>query len=258
MDSIRTILALDTTGPSCSVAVCHDGITLAETSIQTGHTHGKTLTRLIRTSLDLSGLQLNEVDALAVTTGPGSFTGIRIGIATAKGIALAAGLPVLPVTSLEALALPMANSPLPVCALLDARGDRLYAQLWLEGSPLTEALATDHVSFAAIVQEKLGLAPGSGLAPGRPLAPGSALAPASASGPVILVGSGAQPFARYAETIGLATRIAPDDRVLGSAVALAASYRMETACSSAILSPEALSATYLSVSQAERLSGITI
>ena len=87
------ILALESSATACSVALCEDGQLLAQTFQNSGLTHSRTLMPMARDLLAYSGHSLDEVDVIAVAAGPGSFTGLRIGIATAKGLAWAGGVP---------------------------------------------------------------------------------------------------------------------------------------------------------------------
>ncbi|VEN75361.1 tRNA (Adenosine(37)-N6)-threonylcarbamoyltransferase complex dimerization subunit type 1 TsaB [Candidatus Desulfarcum epimagneticum] len=98
------ILAADTGTNICSVAVCGDGEILAEISANTRQTHSRHLLRLVRQALDMAGLSISEIDAFAAATGPGSFTGLRIGVASIQGLAAASGKPAAGIPSLKALA----------------------------------------------------------------------------------------------------------------------------------------------------------
>ena len=98
------ILALDTATKTCSVALTDDGSLAAESTIIKNQTHTKHLMRLIHSVLEISGFGLSDMDGFAVTIGPGSFTGLRIGISTIKGLAQALGKPVVGISSLKALA----------------------------------------------------------------------------------------------------------------------------------------------------------
>ncbi len=98
------ILALDTATPSCSVAVTDGGTLCAELSSFKNQTHAKHLMDAIDSVLSIAGFGVDDLDGLAVTVGPGSFTGLRIGISTIKGLAHALDKPVVGISSLEALA----------------------------------------------------------------------------------------------------------------------------------------------------------
>lgn len=120
------ILAVDTATSSCSVAVADDEELLAEMTIDNGQTHSRHLTVLIRQVIRLAGISLPEIDGFAVTKGPGSFTGLRIGMSTVKGLAVASGRPVVGVPTLESLAMQSGTFNLLVCPLIDARRGEVY------------------------------------------------------------------------------------------------------------------------------------
>jgi tRNA threonylcarbamoyladenosine biosynthesis protein TsaB len=121
------ILALDTATNSCSVAVA-DSVAgmLSESTVVTRQTHSKHLMEMIDGVIRMSGLQLPEIDGFAVTKGPGSFTGLRIGISVIKGLAFAMNRPVVGVSSLDALAVQFPFSSHLICTLLDARKKEVY------------------------------------------------------------------------------------------------------------------------------------
>lgn len=121
------ILAVDTCSKSCSVAASDSGHLVGEMTTLRRQTHSRHIMRMIDMALEMSGMAIEEVDAFGVTRGPGSFTGLRIGISTVKGLALAAGKPMVGVSSLEALAWPMSLSDGLVCALLDAGKGEVYS-----------------------------------------------------------------------------------------------------------------------------------
>ena len=120
------ILAVDTATTSCSVAVADDEDLLSEMTIDNDQTHSKHLTVLIQEVIRLAGISLSEIDGFAVTKGPGSFTGLRIGMSTVKGLAVASGRPVVGVSTLETLAMQSGSPDLLVCPLIDARRGEVY------------------------------------------------------------------------------------------------------------------------------------
>jgi tRNA threonylcarbamoyladenosine biosynthesis protein TsaB len=120
------LLALDTATRSCSVAVTHDGSLSAELTIVKSQTHSKHLMELIHSVLQIADFRLADLDGLAVTIGPGSFTGLRIGISTIKGLACALARPVVGVSTLEALAWQCGQTSYLICPLLDARKGEVY------------------------------------------------------------------------------------------------------------------------------------
>ena len=128
------ILASDTSGASVSTALWQSGQLLGELTLNNGLTHSVSYLPLVQQLLRQCGKVIHDVDVFAVTVGPGSFTGIRIGISAVKAMAYAAGKLTVGVSSLEAMAWPFrACRDLLVCPMLDARNDRVFAGAWLNG-----------------------------------------------------------------------------------------------------------------------------
>lgn len=124
------ILALDTSGPNCSVAVLNEQNVIANFNINIGKTHSETLLPLIDSLLNFSNLSLEDIDVYACCVGPGSFTGIRIGIATVKGFAISVSKPIVSVSSLESLAYNIPTFDGLICSILDAKNNNVYAGLY--------------------------------------------------------------------------------------------------------------------------------
>lgn len=124
------ILAIDTSGPNCSVAVLDEQKIIANFNINIGKTHSETLLPLVDELSKFSNISLNDVDIFACCIGPGSFTGIRIGIATVKGFALSLNKPVIAVSTLEGLAYNISTFDGLVCSILDAKNNNVYAALY--------------------------------------------------------------------------------------------------------------------------------
>jgi len=124
------LLAINTATPAGSVAVTVGGQLLGETTLQLKATHSERLLELVDRLLSDLDLHVGQLDAIAVVQGPGSFTGLRVGMATAKGLALSLGIPLIGVSSLETLASNIVYAGMPVCALLDARKNEVYAGLY--------------------------------------------------------------------------------------------------------------------------------
>jgi tRNA threonylcarbamoyladenosine biosynthesis protein TsaB len=128
------ILAVDTATSSLSVAVMDAGSLRTELTCSTGQTHARHLMTLVDTALNVSDMSANDLDAFAVTIGPGTFTGLRIGLSTVQGMAAATSKPVAGITSLDALAAQAAptsyGSGSLVCAMLDARRQEVYCGLY--------------------------------------------------------------------------------------------------------------------------------
>ena len=121
------ILAVDTATQSCSVAVTDQRQLLAELTIANGRTHSRHLMHLIENVFEMAGLKVEQVDGFAATIGPGSFTGLRIGISAVKGLAYALHKPMVGISSLEALAWQCSQTPFLICAIIDARKKEVYS-----------------------------------------------------------------------------------------------------------------------------------
>jgi tRNA threonylcarbamoyladenosine biosynthesis protein TsaB len=121
------LLAVDTSTRACSVAVVDQDRLACEITTGPTGTHSTHLLSLIRMALTVAEMELQGLDGLAVCVGPGSFTGLRIGVSTVKGLAFATAKPVAGVSSLESLAQPCLPWPHLICAMLDARQDEVYA-----------------------------------------------------------------------------------------------------------------------------------
>jgi tRNA threonylcarbamoyladenosine biosynthesis protein TsaB len=124
------ILALDTTTRAGSTALVRDGAVLLERAGNPSQTHGQRLPGDLRRVLDETGVALNDVDLFAVAAGPGSFTGLRVGIATMQGLAMASGRRVVPVSTLEALARAAPGGAGHVAAWMDAQRGEVFAALY--------------------------------------------------------------------------------------------------------------------------------
>lgn len=132
------VLALDTASSTGSVALLDGERLIAETLLNVQSTHSERLLDQIRAILSLADMTLRDLDLIAVVRGPGAFTGLRIGLATAKGLAHSIGLPVVGVSSLQLLAMNLPLVSLPVCAFMDARKKEVYTALfeWRQGVPV--------------------------------------------------------------------------------------------------------------------------
>lgn len=132
------ILSIDSSSITASAAVTENGKTLAESFINNGLTHSQTLMPMVQKVLSDSGVSVSDLDLLSVTHGPGSFTGVRIGIASVKGIADAAQKDCMPVSTLEAIAEPLRGFDGVVCAVMDARCNQVYTASFMNGFRLCE------------------------------------------------------------------------------------------------------------------------
>ncbi len=149
------ILGIDTSAGAASVALCDEKQLLGEFFINTKLTHSETLMPMVKALLDDTRLTLGELDALAVSSGPGSFTGLRIGIAAVKGMAFARQLPCAGVSTLEALAYNLRGFEGVVCAAMDARCDQFYTALFVAKGGAVSRLSEDSALTAQEVADRL-------------------------------------------------------------------------------------------------------
>lgn len=124
------ILGFDTTGRSCSAAINEDETLIDERYTENGNTHSVTLMPMIDELLKSNNIKIENIDAIALSTGPGSYTGIRIGLCTAKGLAHAKNIPCIPVNALYALALNVRSHRGFICPVMDARRGEVYCAVY--------------------------------------------------------------------------------------------------------------------------------
>ena len=124
------ILALDSSGIVASVAVVEDDTLLAEYTVNYKKTHSQTLLPMLDEIVKMTELELESIDAIAVAAGPGSFTGLRIGSATAKGLGLALKKPLVAVPTVDALAYNLYDAQGLICPIMDARRKQVYTGIY--------------------------------------------------------------------------------------------------------------------------------
>ncbi len=222
------LLALESSARAASCAILSDGELLASAWQATGLTHSRTLLPMVEDMLRNSELTVQDMDAVAVAAGPGSFTGLRIGVSAVKGLAWAAEKPCIPVSTLEAMAWPLAHWEGNIVCAMDARRQQIYNAVFLaESGALTRLREDRAVSLeeAAADLEEL-------------------------DGPLAVVGDGAQLCFDFLTARGVPCAMAPGHLRLQSAagVAMAAWRRWPEGCVSA----QELAPVYLRLSQAER------
>jgi tRNA threonylcarbamoyladenosine biosynthesis protein TsaB len=241
------ILAADTSTKSASVALVRDGAVLGETTLSLGRAHATTFVPALEELMRRCGVAHADLDAYACTTGPGSYTGIRIGLATVQMMAFAAGKPAYGASTLDALALPLRVSPaLVVCPMIDARGGRVFA------SALPGAAGAQGTGAEAAVDEDR-LVP-EGNYPVEVFAERLAEALRTSPGATAVLCGDAAPLCAdrlRALLPGADVRTAQGALLapLASSAALLAAHR---AAAGAPGDPAGLAASYLSPSQAER------
>lgn len=148
------ILSFETSAKAGSVALTEDGILLGESYQNTGLTHSQTVMTMAEDLMKACGATAGEIDAIAVAAGPGSFTGIRIGVAAAKGFAWGGQLPCYGVSTLEAMALGLGIDHGYVCPVMDARRNEVYNALFLaEGGKLTRIAQDRAIALSNLAEE---------------------------------------------------------------------------------------------------------
>lgn len=129
------LLAIDTSNTICSVTLMFDGEVVGEMQTSQPSKQAEQVFLLIKTLFDEHQCSYVDLDALAVTIGPGSFTGVRIGISAVKGLGLVTKLPIIPITTLECESMRVEERDKPILAVQDARRGQLYVQLFPSGEP---------------------------------------------------------------------------------------------------------------------------
>ena len=142
------LLALDSSATVATVALCEDDRLLAEYTLNNGNTHSETLLPMVESVLRSYGITVRDVDLFAASNGPGSFTGVRIGAATLKGLAFGAGKPCLGVSTLEAIAENLSVRAGLICPVMNARRSQVYTALFRsDGETLTRLRDDEAISI---------------------------------------------------------------------------------------------------------------
>ncbi|MCL2071881.1 MAG: tRNA (adenosine(37)-N6)-threonylcarbamoyltransferase complex dimerization subunit type 1 TsaB [Oscillospiraceae bacterium] len=155
------ILGLDSSAVAASCAICQNDKILAYAFVNVKITHSQTLMPLMESVLKAAGMTLDDIDAFAVSSGPGSFTGLRIGVSAVKGMAFALNKPVCGVSTLFALAHNLVGRDVIACAVMDARRDEVYNALFdISGGVITRltpdrAIALDDLGAELESDERL-------------------------------------------------------------------------------------------------------
>ena len=226
------ILGLESSAKSASAALSRDGALLAQYFQRSGQTHSKTLLPMAEALLRDAALSLADIDAVAVAHGPGSFTGVRIGVAAAKGLCWGADKPAVGVSTLEAMAwgggCERLGADSVICCAMDARRGQIYNALlrWSGGAP--ERLTRDRAISLAELSAELGTIAGPG-------------------GPVYILGDGAALCYGFLTAEGHAAVLAPECVRMQSAWGVCRAAGGQKPRSAAELLP-----VYLRLSQAER------
>lgn len=148
------ILGIESSGLTASVGIVSDKVTKAEFSVGNKLTHSETLLPMVRDMFEISRIRPEEIDAIAVSSGPGSFTGLRIGVSTAKGLAVALNIPVIKIGSLEAMGLPLSFiSDSIICPCMDARHMQVYSAAYFKKGKVIKEDARDIRTFLGEVKD---------------------------------------------------------------------------------------------------------
>lgn len=137
------ILGIDSSAKSASAAVTENGKIISNFYINTGLTHSQTLMPMIDSALKCADLSVDDIDLIAVNKGPGSFTGIRIGVAAAKGIADVKNIPCIGISTLEAMAYNLTDIDCVACCVMDARCNQVYTALFRITDGTVERITDD-------------------------------------------------------------------------------------------------------------------
>ena len=149
------ILALDSSAVVATVALCEDDVLLGEMMLNNGNTHSETLLPMVEFLLSRFSLPADAIDAFAVSKGPGSFTGVRIGTATVKGLAFGTDIPCVGVSTLEALAYNLIGFDGLICPVMNARRKQVYTALFRASDGALTRLSPDEAIAIAELDERL-------------------------------------------------------------------------------------------------------
>lgn len=219
------ILAFESSAKAASVALLKDGALVSQYSQCTALTHSRTLLPMAEDMLKNAELSIKDVDMIAVAHGPGSFTGIRIGVSTVKGLAWAADKPCVGVSTLEAMAWHGLSAGGYICPVMDARRSQVYNAIFkIEGGRPVRVTEDRPIALSELANEVRAL-----------------------NAPVFLVGDGTELTRKYFESAGIPCVAAPENLRWQSAWGVAMAATDKEPVSSA-----ELMCVYLRLSQAER------
>jgi len=224
------ILAIESSARSASCAVLRDGELLCRADQATGLTHSRTLMPMVASMLENAELKPEDMDVFAVAAGPGSFTGLRIGVAAVKGLGWALEKPCAAVSTLEAMAAPLAHLDAVVICAMDARRNQIYNALFAARDGRLTRLTPDRAIGLEELAEELQ----------------------QDARRKIIVGDGGKLCADALTAAGVACRLAPPYLVMQSAVTVALEAE-EAAGRGGLVSAQELLPVYLRPPQAERL-----
>ncbi len=225
------VLAMDTSAVTASCAIRNEKGIIAQSELRNGLTHSQTILPMITDMLKNAHISLDEIDLLAVNVGPGSFTGVRIGVAAVKGLAFTRNIPCAAVSTLESMVYPLRGLPIAgiVCAVMDARRGQVYNALFSVEGGSVERLAPDRAISIEDLKKELENVKKS----------------------VFLVGDGADLCYNLLQPIAIPLTVAPDplkyQHAVGTAAVALRLYEHGETCPAEKLTP-----VYLRLPQAER------
>ncbi len=226
------ILSIDSSATAASVALVDDNKLVGEFFIDTELTHSRTLMPMIESLLEVVGKTVSDIELIAISTGPGSFTGVRIGVATAKGLAFSADLPCMAVSTLESMAYNLTLTDCVVCATMDARRDQVYNAMFRIKYGSIERLCEDRaISLEDLKKE---------------------ISENYSKEHILLVGDGSRLTMRELMDLSTYIELAPDALISQRASSVAYCAKAKIAAGEKTESAEKLLPSYLRLSQAER------
>lgn len=226
------ILSIDSSATAASAALTEDSKLIGEFFTNTDFTHSRTLAPMIENLLNVAGKTVSDVDLIAVSNGPGSFTGVRIGVSVAKGIAFADDLPCIAVSTLESMAYNLTLTDCVVCAVMDARRNQVYNAMFRIRFGEVERLCDDR----AISIEDLKIEISEKYTDER----------------IILVGDGSTITMRELMDLPIPIEIAPENLRFQRASSVAMTAQAYLSAGEKTINSSKLLPSYLRLSQAER------
>ncbi|MBQ9161849.1 MAG: tRNA (adenosine(37)-N6)-threonylcarbamoyltransferase complex dimerization subunit type 1 TsaB [Clostridia bacterium] len=223
------VLSLDSTAVSASVAIVRDGGLLAEYTVNTGLTHSETLLPMVEAVLKMTHTDIDDVDLFACNAGPGSFTGVRIGAATVKGLAFGKNKPCVAVSTLDSLARNIDNCNGIICPVMNARRQQVYNALFELNNGILTRLTPDRAIAISELGDEL----------------------ATINKPVYFVGDGAVMTFDALNGKGFST-VQPNERLVHQSSYNTAVVALEMYKNGQFVTDVQLAPTYLRPSQAER------
>lgn len=223
------VLALDTSAKAASVCLAREDKIVGTFFVNTAFTHSQTLMPMAEQLCSNTGVSFDEIEAVAVNAGPGSFTGVRIGVAAAKGLAFERGLPCVSVSTLESMAYNLLGVDGVICAVMDARCSQVYNAMFRISGDKIERLCEDRAISLADLQVDLQ----------------------KYNERITLVGDGAEISFKFLENSLSDVRLAPMNMITQTAASVACA-AFEHIKRGDTLSPGELMPVYLRLPQAQR------